>query len=313
MTTTPLCDAIRKARQANATAHVPGYRLGLGTFAESRLDGLDFEGGGALAASRLLADIQPVRRKRNFLERVNATVIDDLGGNDAAAVGVQSQGAQSSWVSARGDEPPSEAAQRYGLAMLEPKFLTCWADVSRQASLQTGPQAEALFRADLRRACFEALEGAAVAGDGLLQPLGLLNTPDLPTSPLADAAAPTRAEVIDGIGAMTAADVPLADITAVLSPAYGSVCASVEVSPGSGRFLLEDGRLARRVAAVESGHAPHQGILLGDWADCIIGVWQDSVMVDPYSLSTSGGYRIVAHFAFAVTFRRRQTSFRVVG
>ena len=271
------------------------------------LDGVDFTSGGALTAPRLRDDVPtPIRRPRPFAERVGIDFLPGLEGNGSVGLPVQTGKSTVHWRDSQRDEP-QETRSLYGNVVLEPKHVSGYLNITRNLLLQTTPVAEAYLRRELRASVFEAVERVTLQGNGEGEPLGLDNTDGTTIdAAFADASTPTRAEVIAQIGKVTSQNVAREDIVAVMAPEFATLMAGVEVSAGSGRYLVDGDMLAGRVRYEETAHCPASTVFYGQWSDVVVGTWGDlELMLDPYSDSLSGGIRVVVHFTAGVGFRRR--------
>ena len=272
------------------------------------LDVATFAGGGALAAPEVRTTaIAPVRRPRPFLERVGATFLEGLTGRESVGLPEQTGKASMHWVDSVSDAPAQSNPPKFGNVVLTPKSMAGWFDADRNLLKQTGDDVESFLRRLLRGAVMEAFERAAMQGTGQGEPLGIENVDGkTAATDFANAGAPTFDEIIDAIGDVTKQHVAREDIVAVLAPEFATKLRKTKREAGSGRYLINGGVLAGAVRYEETAHAPANTIYLGDWADCVAGLWDEiELTVDPYARSMSGTIRFVAHHMGAVGFQRR--------
>ena len=309
-TPTPLLDACRAADNAgDRSIEVDAHGV---TLERRELQTDNFEQGGALASSRLDTRAPwPVRRPRGVIERLGVEVITDLAGTDGLALPAQRTKSGMVWCDLRRDADPAQTAQGYGGDVMEPKFATGWIDVSRQWRLQASPSAEAFLRAELRASALEALTHVMLQGDGATEPLGLDTTPDVTALAAADGGNLARNEVVNAVGECTKRHVSREDVVCVTTPEIATAARKQELGMDSGRYLAEGDMLARTCRYEETAHCPANVSFFGDWADAVVGVWEQRVWADKFTNSRAGTVRLICHLAAAVVFRRRAAFVRL--
>ncbi len=112
-------------------------------------------------------------RNQMVITGLGATVLDGLEGN--VSIPRQTTGATAAFVTEGG--AATDQAFGMGSLSLTPKSVTASYLATKQMLLQSSLSMEALLRNDLAAAVAEAIQGAAISGDGIgANPLGLLNT-----------------------------------------------------------------------------------------------------------------------------------------
>jgi hypothetical protein len=136
-----------------------------------------------------------------------------------------------------------------------------------------------------------ALYGTAAGG----QPQGL---DDLATAVAADfaAATPTHGELVGMEGTVDTGNALMGNLAYLVHPSLKAALKVAKVDAGSGIFVWDAaGNTVNGYNAVASAQVTAGDVFFGNWADLLIGMWGGlDITVDPYSLSTSGGIRVVA-------------------
>jgi HK97 family phage major capsid protein len=215
-----------------------------------------------------------------------------------------------SWV-AEG-AAPSEADMTFGKIDLVPHTLTCHLDVSRRLALQSSLSMDGLLRAYLQRAVARAIDQAALVGTGLSnEPLGVIGTSGVTQVAMGtDGAALSRINLAKLIAPVADANGLAPDsrpgfllpskalLVAFATPteSYGSnYLYSPGGNPNGGRLGEFPAFLANNlpVNGTKGSGTNLATIAFGDWSKLLIGVWGAiEVVVNPYTLSTTGGLRM---------------------
>lgn len=96
------------------------------------------------------------------------------------------------------NEEPTESEAGFGAVTLTPRTAAATMSYSRRTLLGASPSIDALLRDDIARQTAEAIDAAAVNGDGIKKPLGILRWPGLPITALgADGGVVTVDKLID--------------------------------------------------------------------------------------------------------------------
>ncbi len=130
--------------------------------------------GGAIVATNLLPEsfIEVLRAKTRILE-LGATILPGLVGN--VDIPRRSSAATAYWVAESG--PLTEMEGAFDKISLTPKTVGALNKMSRNMLLQSTPDIEMLIRADLAAILAQAIDRAAISGNGSgNQPVGILNT-----------------------------------------------------------------------------------------------------------------------------------------
>lgn len=283
----------KKLHRAGEGLHVPLDVLRSPAVGQRTLSVGTATAGGALVATNVLADafIDTLRARTTVL-RLGAQTLGGLQGN--AAIPRKSAASSASWIAEGADAPVSEPA--FDTVALSPKTCALYVDLTRKLLLQSSPDIEALVRDDLATAIGEELDRVCLNGSGVdPEPQGVIGSTGVGSVSLATAGQPTWAEVLamEAEAADANADVP--GMAIVTTPAVRAWMKGTEKFSGSSGEPIwgGDNRVAGYVAEATS-QVPANTVLLANFADLVIAQWGAvSLLSDPYSLSRSGGVRIV--------------------
>ncbi len=280
--------------------------------APSRRDltvGTDTAGGHLVATDLIAGSFIDMLRNKSVIMAAGATVLNDLVGD--VAIPRQTSGATAYWV-AEGDSG-SESQPAFDQVTMSPHDVTAYTDLSRRLRLQSTPAAEQLVRNDLASTIATAIDLASLHGSGASnQPTGVASTTGIGSvAGGTNGLAPTYNHVVEleTSVAVDNADVgSLAYITNTkirgklkqifTNATYGETPLWTAGSEkGVGRLNGYPAYATNQVSSIlDKGTSTGvcSAIFFGNWADLLIGMWSGvDILVDPYSLGTSGGLRIV--------------------
>lgn len=260
-------------------------------------------GGNVVSTDLLASSFIELLRNRTQVVQAGATVLDGLQGN--IAIPQQTGGATAYWVNESGS--PTESQQSIDQVAMTPKTVGAYTDFSRKLMLQSSIGVEAFVRSDLTRVLGIEKDRVALNGSGAdPEPRGVLQTTGIGAiAPATNGQAPTWEHIV-GLETELAAD--NADVGAmsyfVNARGRGRLKTTL-VDSGSGQFIWPvNGTQINGYGAFTTNQVPGdltQGtgtnlsaIIFGNWNDLLIGEWGGiSLMVDPYTHSTSGTIRVV--------------------
>ena len=203
--------------------------------------------------------------------------------------------ATAAWISSEGGAA-TESEMTVGQVSMTPKTLGAFTDVTRQLLIQSSLDVEALIRDDLSMALAIAIDKAGLEGTGTGgSPTGILSTSGVNNVTNFAAANPTFAEVV-GLETAVAEDNALMGRLAYILPAsmYGAL-KTTEKAANTAQFVVEPGGTINGYRGIVSNQATAGNMYFGNFDDMLIGMFGGlDLVVDPYSLSTSGTVRIVA-------------------
>lgn len=230
-------------------------------------------------------------RNRTTIMRL-ANIMGGLVGN--VDIPKQTGGATAYWIGEGEDAP--ETTPTIGQLGLSPKTVAAYTDITRRLLMQSTPDAEGIVRRDLAAAIALAIDYAAYYGTGENnQPLGLANYTGINAVPFSGVQ-PTYSELVQMESEIAADNADVNSMAYVLN-AVGRGAAKTTPKFGSGTdagVIWEPGGTLNGYRAEVTNQIKTGDVFFGNFADFLIGMWGGmDLTVDPYSLSKSGGLRIV--------------------
>jgi HK97 family phage major capsid protein len=238
-----------------------------------------------------LAPIVSALRSKSITIALGAQVFENLRGD--FGVPLETTTDTGEWIDEAGtntflDEPT------YGLMHLTPRRCVSESALSTQLLNQNSLGLENFVRDSLVRNVATALDKAAIAGTGGIQPVGILNYSG--TGSVTFGATATRAKVISMQDALTAANVgntPDASLAYVTSPTTASKWQKIEEVATSAKWLWDGNQWSGTVAGLPARSTTSitdNRVIAGDFSKLIIGLWGEGIEIiaDPYSLKATG-------------------------
>lgn len=249
----------------------------------------------------------------SFIEMLrNRTTIMRLGYVMGGLVGnveipKQTGGASAYWIGEGGDA--TEGVPAISQIGLSPKTVAAYTDLTRRLMMQATPDAEGLVRRDLIAAVSQAVDTAGYYGSGAdNQPRGLKNYSGINGKDFA-AAQPTFAELVDMESLIAADNADVNSMSYVFNAVGRGHCkTTLKFSAAGSDTIWEQGGTVNGYRAEVTNQLIDGDYFFGNFADLIIGLWGGLDMtVDPYSLSKSGGTRIVVFQDVDFVLRRLES------
>ncbi len=273
---------------------------------KTNVDGHITGNGAAIVATDLLADeyINPLASKL-VLRAAGARFIDGLVGDVAIPKGGD---VSAYWLTAE-DAAATQVSPTFTQLTGTPHTVAARVDVSRKLAAQAALPVRALIGELLTNAVSREIDSAALSGNGESgKPTGLISTSGISSVSDITADAPTYADLLRFVAALDADNIDLDALKWVAPAAVRAVLAStldsnlvknVEGTENVGAVTSAKYLCEKNVCAdyplLTSNLAPAKKLILGDWQQlCVLG-WGEGVeiLLDRYSLSTSGALRIV--------------------
>lgn len=260
--------------------------------------------GGNLVATDLMAgDFISLLRNAMVVMGMGTRMLTGLQGN--VAIPRQTGAGTAYWVAE--SNAPTESQQAFDQVTMSPKTVGAFTDISRKLLAQSSLDVEALVQQDLATVLGLAIQQAAINGTGLSnQPSGLLTLITPSVAGGTDGAAPTWAHIVELETDVSVANADVGTLAYLTNAKVrGKLKGTSKVANQNG-FVWDGGDtpLNGYRAAVTNGVPSNltkgsgtnlSAIIFGNFADLLIGMWGTlDLMVDPYSLSTSGTVRVVA-------------------
>lgn len=262
--------------------------------------------GGHLVDTQLLAaSFIDLLHNSMVVRSLGATVISGLVGN--IAIPRQTAGATAYWLPESGAPSGSQAA--IDQVAMSPKTVGAFTDFSRRLMLQSSISVEAFVRMDLARTIALAIDLAALVGSGASnQPTGILNTSGIGSVLYPNGGSPTWPSTVQ-METEVATDNALVGTLAYIFTALlrGSMKTTAK-DAGSGLFIWGDSGMVNGYRAEVTNQLPAGYGLFGNWSDLVIGEWSGTdILVDPYTGSTAGTVRVVAHHDCDIAVRHPES------
>lgn len=233
-------------------------------------------------------------RPRTTIMRL-ARTMGGLVGN--VEIPKQTGGATAYWIG-EGDDA-NETTPTIGQLGLSPKTVAAYTDITRRLLMQSTPDAEAIVRGDLVAAIAQAIDYAGYYGTGTSnQPLGLANYTGINAVDFA-AANPTYAELVQMETEIAADNADVNSMAYVINARMRGYAKTTPkfasgASVSDAGVIWESGNTLNGYTAEVTNQVANGDVFFGNFADLVVGMWGGlDLTVDPYSLSKSGGLRIV--------------------
>lgn len=247
-----------------------------------------------IVATNLLAGsfIELLRKKAWVMRR--ARTLAGLVGN--VDIPRQNASTQAYWVGEGG--APNKSEPGVDQIAFTPKTVGAYTDITRRLMLQATPDAEALVRDDLLKVMALEIDRVAIYGSGSTnQPLGVKNQTGINAVDFATAGKPTFAEIVDMETQIALDNADVDSMSYAFNAGirgYMKTALKFPDTAASGT-IWEQGNTVNGYAADVSNQVASGDVFFGNWQDLVIAMWGGlELTVDPYSLSTSGGLRLVA-------------------
>ena len=267
-------------------------------------------GGNTVSTDLLSGSFIDLLRNKLMVIQMGAQMMTGLRGN--IAIPRQTGGATAYWVAESG--APTASQQAFDQVTMSPKTVGAYTDISRRMLEQSSIDVEAFVRNDLASTVATAIDLSAINGTGSNnQPTGILEVSGIGSVVGGtDGLAPTWAHIVELWSDLATANADVGT-TGLLtnSKVVGKLMSTLKDSGVSG-YIVEDFPGANGMTScggmrmgvsnqvpsnLDKGNSTGvcSAIIAGNWNDLIIGQWGTlDLMIDPYSLSTSGTVRIIA-------------------
>lgn len=188
---------------------------------------------------------------------------------------------------------------------LSPKKLTGYVDVGLDLLTQGTPDATNIVLNDLFEVMARKLENTILKGATVstLTIPGLAGTTGVKTVVIADVTKATWQDMLKFEGAVSSY-ANMGNVQFIMSGSDRAMFKGISKDTGSGRFICESNEIDGYKAAI-SGELVSGDIFFGDFSRILVGRWGGlEVMIDPYSLSKSGGVRLVVRVICDIAVRQ---------
>lgn len=265
-------------------------------------------GGGAnLVATNLLAGsfIELLRKKTWLMKR--ARTLAGLVGN--VDIPRQNAAGAAYWVGEAG--APTGSQPGIDQIAFTPKTLGATTDITRRLMMQATPDGEAIVRDDILKVMALEIDRAGIYALGSSnQPTGLNNISGLSAVAFATPGKPTFAELVQMETDVALADADVENMSYSFNAGVRGYAKTALKFPGTAASgtIWEQGNTVNGYETNVSNQIAPGDVFFGNWMDLVIAMWGGlELTVDPYSLSTSGGLRLVALQDVDINIRHKES------
>ena len=258
-------------------------------------------GGKLVATDTLFSEMVPALVAETVLGRAGVRTLTGLVGN----VEIPTAGAATAyWVATEGGDA-SETTPAIGQIEARMHTVGAYTDITSNLMAQSGIGVQSFVADALRNALARAIETAAFSGDGTSgKPTGIDNAnPAIVT--VTGATNPGLEKILSFVSKINDENALGASMKFIGSPSVWAKLASTvayeavgEAASGlvSGKFLLDtETDKVQGYDFIKSNLSTAKTLYFGDWSKLLLAFWSGiELTVDPYSLSKSGGVRLVA-------------------
>ncbi len=287
----------------------------------------------ALDTSAGVGGINQTVLYQSFIEKLrHRTLIDKIGARYMAGlVGKfylprQSATGTAYWLGENGS--PTTSSQAIDQVALTPNTLGAYTDLTRQFVEQTSLDAEAFVRDDLARVLAIEIDRAAFAGDGTSNaPTGLLHISGISHNVRSGPGSALSWDDVVGMEtAVAAADADMGNLSYVTNTKVrGLLKTTLRSNVAGAKYIWDDNNTINGYPAFagnnipsnngpegSEAHGSNSSIIFGDFSSLVVAMWGGlDIMVDPYTLSSSGGVRIVALQDIDIKVRHNQSFYTI--
>lgn len=234
-------------------------------------------------------------RASNIVRQMGVRTLTGLSGD--VVIPKFGTGLSLGWVGE--EEAVPESNMSFDAITLTPKHTGGKTEMSRQLIQQSSPDIESLIREDLSFLVAQNIDKAIIAGTGVKDPLGILNTVGVLTGTVPA----TWAEVLQLIQQLE--DENISNLRWLGTSGLKTALAGIEKSVGTGQYLYQNGQVGELPFNV-SANMPTGQFILGDFSQVLLGVWSEiDILVNPYAepAYSRGGVQIRAMATCDVAIR----------
>ena len=256
---------------------------------------------GLVATDTLFGEMIDALVAETVLGRAGAATLSGLVGDITIPKG---SAATAYWVTSEGGDA-TETTPTVAQVTGSPHTIGAYTDITRKLLLQSGISAQGFVIDALRGALARGIDAAGFSGSGSSgQPTGIENVVGVQTVSMV-AGSPTKANMVEFWQKLITANVA-GRKAFVASPAVKGLLSKTldytAIEKGdsgiaavtAGRYLCEDDKV-EGYDIFMSNLCNAKKLYFGDWSNLVLAFWSGiDLTVDPYSLSKSGGLRVVA-------------------
>jgi HK97 family phage major capsid protein len=213
----------------------------------------------------------------------------------------------------------AETSPVIGQVSLSPETLGTFVDIGRKLFYQSSPSVDQLIMRDIALAVGSKIDQTILNGSGSSgEPSGVINASGVnDIAHGTNGAAETSATMVTYLRDIQDANAFTGNMHWVLNPSTLAKWKTTQWDTSTGRYLAESLE-ADGIPILTTSHLPSNltkgsssgvcsAVVLGNFAQCIVAMWGGlDLMLDPYSLSSLGAYRLVGMQDLDIGFRHGQ-------
>ena len=265
--------------------------------------GTSGNGQAAIATNLLAGSFIDILRKKAWVMKRARSMAGLVGNVD---IPKQTSTTQAYWVG----EGAAPTAGSPGLDQISftPKTVGAYTDITRRLMKQATPDAEAIVRDDILKVMALEIDRVAIYGTGgEFQPKGLKNYSGINAVDFGTAGQPSFAELVNMETQIALDNADVESMSYAFNAAIRGHAKTTLKFPGvnGAQTIWEPGNTVNGYATDVSNQVATGDVFFGNWNDLVVAMWGGlELTVDPYSLSTSGGLRIIALQDIDINLRR---------
>ena len=247
-------------------------------------DALETRANTTTTASDLVPTIQRPQdyigalRSSNIVRSLGVRTLTGLSGD--VVIPKFGSGLSLGWINE--GESVAEDEMSFDAISLKPKHTGGKTEMSRQLLQQSSPDIESLVREDLSYLVAQNIDQAIIAGTGVKDPLGIINTTGVLTGTFPDGLTGVSWQTILNF-IQQIEDENITNLQWLGTSALKTFLAGVEKSTGTGQYLYQNGQVGELPFKV-SANMPAKTAILGDFSQVLLGVWSEiDILVNPYA------------------------------
>jgi len=205
-----------------------------------------------------------------------------------------------------------------------PRTIGVRVPISRRMMIQSSPDIENLVRLDMAESVALGMDYTIGYGTGSNgQPLGIINTTGIGSVTFGGGTSKTFpsslgggshdcgdwSDYVDLETALAANNLDAGAMRYVMnSVVKGALKQTLRASAAGSDYIMTDAGAVNGYEVVVSNQMQTNDVLMGNFQDCVVGMWSGlDVVIDPYSQSASGQVILTVHQDFDVAVRRAQS------
>jgi HK97 family phage major capsid protein len=238
-------------------------------------------GSNLVATDHMSGSFIDVLRNRSVVMGLNPTVLRDLVGN--VDIPRKTAGATAYWIAGDNADSITESDLTLDTVSLTPKVVGGAVTFSHKMIVQSSPDIEQMVRQDLADLIASEIDLKSIAGSGSSnQPLGILSQTGIGSTTYTNGTDPDFADIVGLETTIATANADQGTLAYLTTPAIAGTLKTSDVGTDTGQFVWSKGMM-NDLAAHKTGNMSAGYVLLGDFAQLLVGFWGGiEIDADPY-------------------------------